>query len=283
MAKKTEIANILKIDTLFEKNDWTSREEYEDVYNRFCQLSRSFNEDEVDLILELSQRYLWISYNDYNSKLRKLLKNLKIEHLEDVNKIYAFPIIKPCDEDKNKSGHNVMYMLSGLKASLIEYDDINYEQRNKFNSFEREFFSLESNEIIVLVDDYVGTGSTLNETIDEIKRQNNEITNKNFVVLSIAMQNETHKNLENIGIKCCVSVIIKKGITEYYTGEQLIEKVEVMKKIENYIPKIKGYRMGYKKSESLITLIKTPNNTFPIFWKNFTKRNIEFKAPFSRF
>jgi hypothetical protein len=283
MAKKTEIANILKIDNLFEKKDWTSREEYEDVYNRFCQLSRSFNDDEVDLILELSQRYLWISYNDYNSKLRKLLKNLKIEHLEDVNKIYAFPIIKPCDEDKNKSGHNVMYMLSGLKTSLIEYDDINYEQRNKFNSFERDFFSLESNEIIVLVDDYVGTGSTLNETIDEIKRQNNEITNKNFVVLSIAMQNETHKNLENIGIKCCVSDIIKKGITEYYTGEQLIEKIEVMNKIENYIPKIKGYRMGYKKSESLITLIKTPNNTFPIFWKNFTKHNIEFKAPFSRF
>ena len=174
-------------------------------------------------------------------------------------------------------------MLSGLKSSLVEYDDVDYKQLNKFNSFKREVFSLESNEIIVLVDDYVGTGSTLSETIEEIKKQNNEITNENFVVLSIAMQNETYKNLKKIGIKCCVSNIIKKGITEYYTGEQLIEKINVMNKIENYIPKIKGYRMGYKKSESLITLIKTPNNTFPIFWKNFTKRNVEFKAPFSRF
>ena len=56
-----------------------------------------------------------------------------------------------------------------------------------------------------------------------------------------------------------------------------------MKKIENKIPKVSKYRMGYEKSEALISLMRTPNNTFPIFWKGIISKGIEIDAPFQRY
>jgi hypothetical protein len=51
-----------------------------------------------------------------------------------------------------------------------------------------------------------------------------------------------------------------------------------MKDIEKKI-NIRGeFSLGYKQSESLISMIRTPNNTFPVFWE----KNDFFKPPFER-
>jgi hypothetical protein len=52
-----------------------------------------------------------------------------------------------------------------------------------------------------------------------------------------------------------------------------------MKKIEEKLNVEKKYLFGYKRSEALISLIRTPNNTFPVFWKTYQHNNI---VPFSR-
>jgi len=283
MKRKTELLDIIKIDSLFEKNEWVARAEYKEVYNRYCQLTRNLDSEQVELILELSERYFWLSYNDYNSKLIILLKALRENYLTDIHRIIAFPIIKVKDEGKNKSGHSVMYMLGALKTTINEYNDIEYLQYTSFEQFSPEVFSISENDVILLVDDFVGTGTTLSETIETIKEKNDNVTNNNIIVFSIAMQNETYNRLKEEGVNCCVNYMAYKGISEYYQSPILETKIETMRQIENSIPKIKGYRMGYKQSESLITLMKTPNNTFPVFWKNFMKRGVEYKAPFSRF
>ena len=76
---------------------------------------------------------------------------------------------------------------------------------------------------------------------------------------------------------------MNKGISDFYTSEDLADKQCIMKQIEDRIHKVEKYRFGYEGSEALITLIKTPNNTFPVFWKDYKTKDGDIKAPFSRF
>ena len=55
-----------------------------------------------------------------------------------------------------------------------------------------------------------------------------------------------------------------------------------MLEIEKMIPGGSHYTLGYNQSEALITMVRTPDNTFPIFWKTYKKGSQKFDAPFSR-
>jgi hypothetical protein len=74
-----------------------------------------------------------------------------------------------------------------------------------------------------------------------------------------------------------------KGISDTYSGESLDEKIKIMLEIEKMIPGSTLFSLGYNQSEALITLTRTPDNTFPIFWKDHRKKGKKFKAPFPRY
>jgi hypothetical protein len=75
----------------------------------------------------------------------------------------------------------------------------------------------------------------------------------------------------------------KKGISDYYHSPIREEKTRIMKEIEKLIRMKKRFSLGYNSSEALFTLIKTPNNTFPVFWKEYKKNGVIFEAPFQRY
>ncbi len=55
-----------------------------------------------------------------------------------------------------------------------------------------------------------------------------------------------------------------------------------MLKMEKRIPAASFFSLGYNRCEALITLARTPDNTFPIFWKKYKIGKQSFDAPFSR-
>ncbi len=52
-----------------------------------------------------------------------------------------------------------------------------------------------------------------------------------------------------------------------------------MEEIEDKMSVKRNYRLGYGQSEALVTMCRTPNNTFPVFWEE--KGNMKL-APFPR-
>jgi hypothetical protein len=58
--------------------------------------------------------------------------------------------------------------------------------------------------------------------------------------------------------------------------------LSIMTEIEKLIPG-NHFSFGYNQSEALITLMRTPDNTFPIFWKEHKKSGEFYDAPFSRY
>lgn len=52
-----------------------------------------------------------------------------------------------------------------------------------------------------------------------------------------------------------------------------------MKNISKKLHAPNGMELGYASTEGLVAMIKTPNNTFPVYWYEYKNRNY---APFVR-
>lgn len=275
------IEAIMKLNKVFKTNNWTEKDIDEFVFDNFCKLINNLDNKQRALIIELTEKYKWISYNDYNSRILSTIDSIELEKLQKLKTVYLFPIIKREDEGKFKSGQFLIYQIKSFKRYLKNYGEITFKYISKFDDLNEENLKMKENEALYLIDDYIGSGETLNFCLDELK-VNTSISNDKINIITLASQNEIYEKLKADGIAIYANYISKKGISDYYTPPLLQEKIEIMLEIEKMIPGGSHFSLGYNKSEALITMVRTPDNTFPIFWKTYKKGSQKFEAPFSR-
>lgn len=283
MTNKNSIKYIIELDKIFEQKNWKQKDNYEQVFETLSNFGNIIFEkdDEFTLILELLERFHWISLNDYYNNCRKLLISI-VEDLNHHNQnIYAFPIIKKKHEGKVKSGTFISYLIKSLLPTIPNSEKIKFEDFNFFTDIEK--LRLKKSDIFLLVDDFIGSGETLEECINEINSINSKII-ENTRILTIAIRKDT---LDRISKKYNIyyNLEVLKGISDYNTGLVIENKKKIMQDLENRIfsrLSIKDYSLGYQQSESLISLLRTPDNTFPIFWSKY-KKNIKLIPPFPRY
>ena len=140
---------------------------------------------------------------------------------------------------------------------------------------------MKDTESVFLLDDYLGSGETISATVKEIYKNRNTQP-KHLNVISIASQFASIEFLEKINLKYYTELITKKGISDNYKTPDLELKIKLMQEIEELIP-VNHFKFGYNDSEALITLMRTPDNTFPIFWKEHKFNGEVYEAPFSRY
>lgn len=266
---------------LFSSKKWTKIDNNEIVFERFCNLASNLSEEQMRFVLELTEEYRWVSNSEYQKILSKLLRQLSaINH--DIKKYYVFPIIKPEDEQKNKSGNVISYILKAVKPFVTECDKIDFKELTRFEEIHSGKFKLKKNEMLLLVDDFVGSGETIKSCVKEVLK-NRTITNQKIIVSTIMIQQPSMDFLDKEKIRYIFEAIAKKGISNKYSGKELKAKVKLMLAIEKLIPGGRNFSFGYEESEALVTMLRTPDNTFPIFWKEHRSGREKFKAPFSRY
>ena len=280
----TKLNAIAELDKIFKIKQWEEYQFKEFVYSNFCNLLTHLNSYQIELILSLTQNYIWLTANECQYYFFELLKKFeKEENLSNIKKIILFPIMKINDEDKTKSGHVMLYTLRAMQPYLNTFGKIKIEEIECYTKLEEYNFSKQDDELLFLVDDFLGTSETISETILEVCK-NKTLSNKNIHVFSIAAQIESIEYLKEHNILLHNHFNLKKGMSDYFSGSDLDEKKKIMAEIEDvYLNGVGNYRFGYLKSEALITLLRTPDNTFPIFWKDFEVKKIKHKAPFSRY
>lgn len=272
----------MQLFILFTEKGWVKNEFYRDVLERFGNLMESLTYEQTELILELTERYTWLSYGEYSSILRKLFIELHKRKLNNITRIYIFPIKNVKHETQVKSGDVIQYVAKGVTSLLNEYSDIEIIHLTKFEELEDDNLKIEDNCYVILLDDYIGTGKTLNSTLEKVFK-NESINNNNLSILSTIINKDTVLELRQKEIDVLYGIETIKGISQFYNDEIVNHKVEIMKGIEDKIPGVKGFRFGFEKSEGLVTLLRTPNNTFPVFWKETKHRKKSIKAPFPRY
>lgn len=282
MKLKVSLENVLKLNSIFNNKQWIQIDGHEQVFEDLCILLNNLSEEQTELIIDLTKRYKWISLNEYNSRLSNLLRTIHQSELANIKKIYLFPIIKPEDEDKHKSGNSVIYMIKGISKFIKQYDNISITELTKFEMLNEDNLTIRKDELFILFDDFVGSGETLKATLQEVFK-NPTLVNNKIIVASLIIQQDAIDFLKITGIRHYSSDIGIKEITQWYTSPLLEEKIRIMKEIEKLISVNSNFSFGYEQSEALVTMIRTPDNTFPIFWNEHKKNGQKYRAPFQRY
>lgn len=270
-----------KIFKLFVHKKWTEESIYEVPLDNFCELITHLNDQERALILELTNRYTWITNSKYNEAIISVLNKPSDDLINTTEKIYFFGIISPKDEGKKvKSGHAVLYSGINLTNFLPRYQHITFQQVKQLDEFSK--MRLTSKDLLFLIDDYIGSGKTVTECVEEIFTKNEDLKERTHI-LSIAVQKEAITLINSMKIPFHYHHIEEKGITDHYEKTQIETKIDLMRNIEKKLKLNPKYSLGFQESESLITLIRTPNNTFPIFWDDYEIKGKRKKAPFPRY
>lgn len=283
--KKRELSTqyLIRISQIFEKNNWLieSKEDAKDsLFNRFCERILEINENKKrDLVLELTERYLWVQEEQYIYYLIDAVKKMMQmkPEINEKTKIYIMPLVSPEDEGKTKSSSMLVYLFNSVK---LRHDNV--LSRYKFEIIDKnENLSLyleNKDAILVLADDYVGTGETAEKCLLHILKMKVEISQ--IAIVSLVAQQMGLDYLSKYTVCVSASVVRQRGISDFYEDEILHENIQLMREIEDKMSIREKYKFGYKKSEALVTMCRTPNNTFPIFWEESGNMKI---APFPRF
>lgn len=250
------------LEDLFNSKHWEINHSSSfSLFERFsCTLSM-LTEEEQKFILELTHRFQKYSRGCYLTELADPIKKLRALFPNEY--VFFVPCVPEEDLKKTKSSNVTLYDLKETQYSIdlgrhkIEVNDIANQKSH-----------IGEKSVVVLVDDFIGTGETALGAIKYMHKViGEEFPHKNVAVLSIAAMQQGIQRIEELGIHVFTNHIFKKGISDYYTGKDCQNAIEIMQGIEKKINRLKPeYRFGYKQSESLVCMSRCPNNTFPIYW-----------------
>ncbi|WP_430965267.1 phosphoribosyltransferase-like protein [Spongiimicrobium sp. 2-473A-2-J] len=282
---KFDFKQITELRNVFVGRNWANFDEFESFFDNFCSISEHLDQTQANLVLELTDQFLWLRETEYYSIFKKVLIKLsKIKHL-NLNRVYVIPMLSPTDREgsKTKSSRVVAYLCrSTLLKFITEFKSTEFIIVDDLKHLPNHKKVKKNNHPVILVDDFVGTGDTATEALEEIIGIQ-KYSNETLFILSLVSQRQGIKAVNDMGYHLLTEVVHPKGISERYDGKEELEKKKIMKSIEDILAISKNYRFGYKGSEALVSMIRTPNNTFPMYWWNCKlEKGKKWNAPFPR-
>lgn len=258
------IGQYAKLRTLFEQQNWEIDEELEiSTFERYLKTLSKLSVKQQDFIMQLSSRFLHIGQDKYLKELLGPLKKLRDKYSN--SNLVFLPCLPKEDQGKTKSSSAVLYQLKG--TTVKKY--IQLEKHYVCESISKDAFSRLENQnfLIVLVDDFVGTGETALGAVDYVRELCPFMEdNVQIKVLCIVAMQDGISKLSEKGIELFCEHIETKGISDYYTGNELVKAKEQMNSIEKILKTKAKYHFGYGESEALVCMERCPNNTFPVYW-----------------
>lgn len=280
MPSKLSISKLDVLGEIFEQKKWPINQDNGiSRFNKYVKMLESMSDQEQDMMLDLTKRFIHIEYEDYFAILLDVVGKV-INDNPLINQYYVLPALSKQDEAErrfDKSSINLLYLFKGDRLEeALGTDKIHFQVvKNKTKLLDKK---IRTNEKILIVDDFIGSGETIRESLDlyNINNDNGPDIN-NVIVLSLVAHMQGLAYLSKIGVSIYYEIVINKGISDNFTGDTKNMYITLMKQIEDRIPKItEDNRFGYKQCEALLHMYRIPNNTFPIYWLH---RNI---SPYRR-
>lgn len=249
---------------MFEQKNWEIDEELEiSTFERYFNTLSKLSVEQQDFMLQLSSRFLHIEQTKYLKELLGPLKELRNKYPN--SNLVFLPCLPKEDQGKTKSCSAVLYQLKGTTikkyVTLGKYYVCESVSEQILKTLENQDF------IIVLVDDFVGTGETAIGAVNYVRELCPFLDNNEHIkVLCIVAMKDSINKLHNNGVDLYCSHKESKGISDFYSGEELVKAKEHMESIEKTIRTKPRYHFGYGESEALVCMERCPNNTFPIYW-----------------
>lgn len=264
---------LIRLQSIFKNKNWPIDGIFdENVFDNFCSLLSRLDPEQSELILSLTEDFLWVQESEY-IKLFSNAFDIFINHHDFSigNSICICAALAEEDFGKVKSSTSLLYGIKARKSSIrAKYSGFNitYCDSPEFIDF--------SNTIGVtycLIDDFIGTGETMNGVVNYAI--NKGIQKNQIAIVSLVGMDFGLQELNSKGYNTYTSIIQSKALSSRNNENE----IRIMKELESKIKVSLKYKFGYNGSEALVKMIRTPNNTFPIYWLRNKKNK---HAPFPR-
>lgn len=268
------IKDFSRIRKIFERKQWPIEEYFDDdVFENFCSLLAGLESEQRDLVISLTEKFLWIQDSAYIKHFAGAFTSF-IDSYDFARgkKIYICPLLPEDDFGKSKSSVALLYMVKAhLVAIQRKYSEFSITYADSPNAVRLDM--IKDNYTLCLIDDFIGTGETVEQATQYFFKRG--ITKNMMAIVSLVSMSSGFSELNNKGYNTYTDIRCDKGITDGGNKEQ----IELMKTIEETIKVADDYKFGYGRSEALVKMKRTPNNTFPIYWLRNKKNKF---APFPR-
>lgn len=253
------------------------------IFDQFCSRLEHLTDSERDFIFELSDDFLRINSEKYVNIFFELLPQLS-QKINTQSNIVFLSIKFKKDINKAKSGETLLYLLRSAERSIqaVLQDDPPSIKHVDFIAFTEGVSDLaiddQESTYYCIVDDFSGTGHTALKSLKlvaDLLQQTVSVDIKQQLGFScLAAQEIAKEKVEQGGYGFFCPNVRKRGISDFH---RKFGTIQTMQLLETKLGITNNYR-GYNRSEALISLINTPNNTFPYFWQDGDTDD----APFSR-
>ncbi len=219
----------------------------------------NFDEDEVDLAIDILSVYEYIPFNEFMFRLNDLLFEI-VKDIPAGEKIIVFPY-----GQMGKSGTLVTYPLKNTDAFKKRQNDIlitqDYENIKKPQDYNHFIF----------LDDFIGSGQTFcteYSKVDYVKRWIEDNNIGNVYLLSTIIMAEGKKYIQDRFQS--LKIVSEERNKIFDKSLSPLKAFGNINKIQKIALKHGGkYAYGFDESQSLISYFHcTPNNTLSIIWKD---------------
>ncbi len=282
-------SEIIKIDSLFERKCWAIEQDKPldiSLYNKYIDRYARLAPETRDLFLKLSEKFTVIGSDQIYFMFKRAFEKIPGAFLNKFRVIYFYPLVKPyihigkgkrkVARPKVKSGQKIMVFIEVNEFRELRFSD-KLRLPDDFNLLKEQFIA--DRDLLVLIDDFVGTGNTANEIFKELFELE-KFNNNNTILLSLVAQERGVKAIKEVsGVETYYEKAEPRGLSDSFEGIELEQHKSVAGKMERSLKIPEEYHLGFEESEALVSIMnKSPNNTFPVFWYE-TKSLV---APFKR-
>lgn len=274
MSTPLSYRDITNIISLFNNQKWPIDQAHKSsLYNRFINTYTKLDNEERTLFLKLSSMYKWVNLSEYQGLIVTLLENIVKKHCSaHTQDVWVYPIKKKEHTNTIKSSDLVSYLSSSVQ---VQYSDTLYKKKihvlSSIDQVESKRAKFLKSPLLIL-DDYIGSGKYTSEVIEELNALS--ISASTIVIGSLFISSGGLKKLQPI----CPNIEYLESI-ESVSSNLSNSEMQTLKSIENKLSITENYKLGYGGTASLITLIRTPNNSLPVFWFETGRSH---SAPFPR-
>ncbi len=270
------MADFEKLQKVLIATDWYPEvilhgKDYQNLFiNRLYRLMLTLTTaEEKKYFLKIIENLDVYTLSSYQDMIANIYYELRLT-FQDINKLIVVPLIAPEDNKSYqiKSGSFVAYLFKSFNFSYID-------EKNKFTSIPIEIKSslkkididnMKENNKILLVDDFIGSGSQAKGIIEKYRKEG--ITPDNTVISSLVCLPQGILQIEKLEYQFFYSRIGNTLSSIFSDTRDLQIARDTNKYLSKYVNAGENYHYGYKESEALVILVRTPNNTLPFFWKH---------------
>ncbi|MFZ6723416.1 phosphoribosyltransferase-like protein [Undibacterium sp. Ji49W] len=265
------------------KWEFPTTDEKNASFESFCEMLRQLPVSSQEFVLNLTSSYSVYSFTNYQSLLIDALSKLDDSHVDGIGHLIFAPLINPSDDKRGvaKSGHLLPYIARHVAAPLNpKLNDLKITQLVSLDMISNCIEGKE-NILVILLDDFIGSGDTAKNSawkVMDFLRKNDKL-----LVVSLVAMRHAIQYLAKYRIDVISADVVTKGIEENLDLHNKAESYAIVDSIAADLDVGPDYVRGYKESEALVTMIRTPDNTFPMYW--CTKKKVgklDWPAPFPR-